>query len=239
MLCACAEDSGSVNQTELVLQVDGQEVACGSDVMLFGKSWQLAQFGMFISKVKLDGKPVKLQTNHWQSQQIALFMQSGDCSQASNHILQFAGDVNDFLTLSFEMAVPFALNHQNPLRQASPLNLSSMFWTWQTGHKFLRVDLHNKSDNFSFHLGSIGCESASKVRSPSAECAKPNRFSFTLQKQDSGNRLVLHLDKLFADLAATQDQRMQQQTCMFHTANELGCAQLMLNLEQQGIFEWR
>ena len=77
----------------------------------------------------------------------------------------------DYVHMEFLLGIPFVRNHGNPLEAEPPLDRPVMFWAWQSGHKFLRLDLGNA---WSFHLGSTGCHSASAVRPPQHECRRPN-----------------------------------------------------------------
>lgn len=117
----------------------------------------------------------------------------------ANWAIKFATDTNSILDeyshVRFMLGVPFEINHLNPISQPSPLNLPSMFWIWQTGHKFMRLELASHQEQWLFHLGSTGCNSASAMRSPQHNCLYPNRFYFQLPlvKNDQG-RLILNLD---------------------------------------------
>jgi len=84
----------------------------------------------------------------------------------------------DYTGLRFRLGVPFALNHGNAATAPSPLNLSGLFWIWNAGYKFLRVDarvaqpgalLADAGDAggsadagappvFPVHIGSTGCQ---------------------------------------------------------------------------------
>src|SRR5690606_39726454 len=68
----------------------------------------------------------------------------------------------------------FALNHLDASTAPSPLNFTAMFWSWQSGYKFLRVD--TADDTFRVHLGSTGCSSPGPSRPPTS-CSAPNRRS--------------------------------------------------------------
>ena len=152
----------------------------------------------------------------------------------SNNFLTFRAPINveDSDTLTFSLGVPFALNHQNPLLQASPLNVPSMFWSWRAGHKFFRIDLQTNKQSWVFHLGSVGCESASTMRGPQTECVQPNRLSFRLAKLHSGTKLVMHLDRLLKGTTIDGSQ-----SCLFHDGQD-SCQILLENLQQQDVFEW-
>jgi uncharacterized repeat protein (TIGR04052 family) len=108
--------------------------------------------------------------------------------------------------LAFDIGVPFVQNHGDATLAASPLNLTAMFWTWQAGYKFIKIDLatsgqplpapmkmvadgatdHSatmKDDGpkgWSLHLGSTGCASDSRTPPPMAECANPNLVAVRL-----------------------------------------------------------
>ncbi len=87
----------------------------------------------------------------------------------------------DINAVAFKLGVPFALNHANPLTARTPLNESAMYWVWQQGYKFFKLDSTSASgEGVSFHLGSAGCESESALRPPIVECRYPNRVSIVL-----------------------------------------------------------
>jgi len=92
----------------------------------------------------------------------------------------------------FALGVPFARNHLDTATSPSPLNLSGMFWSWQDGYKFLRID--TAFDNFRMHLGSTGCF----YEEPGilGGCARPNRPQISLSSFDPTRSVIV------ADLAA-------------------------------------
>ena len=96
------------------------------------------------------------------------------------------------------MGVPFDLNHANPLTAAPPLARGDLFSTWQMGYKFFRVDLSVDEREWSFHLGSTGCISASAVRPPATECAQPDRMRVELKGDPLREVVRLDLESLAA-----------------------------------------
>ena len=154
------------------------------------------------------------------------------------------------LILSFNVGVPFAINHQNPLIQASPLNDSSMFWVWRNGYKFIRWDMQSESgDSWSFHLGSVGCESAAMVRAPQKPCAQANLIpvavtlpfdSIQLVETEDTNsqahslqiKVAIHLDAILDNIETTR-----KNSCMFSGIDSAACAQLQKNLKLNAIFK--
>jgi uncharacterized repeat protein (TIGR04052 family) len=220
--------------------------------------WSIQQFAFFISNVKLSNEDTeyqpKLSTTPWQTDDVVLIQPNLDsCATKTddedktmqdalvaseqlktNHRLQFLTpvDLDASAQFSFTLAVPFELNHQNPLLQPSPLNLPSMFWSWRSGHKFFRLDMQSPDKNWVFHLGSVGCTAASAMRSPQSKCVQPNRVRFNLDKKHDGIKLVMHLDRLIAGTSMQNND-----SCLFHSGQE-NCNILMSNLKNQDVFEW-
>lgn len=220
--------------------------------------WSIQQLAFFISNVQLKAEnsvdQTPLSSTPWQTADVALIQPYlADCEKETkdlddlkqhnqtsvsalktNNLLQFAGpvDLDSAEQLSFTLAVPFALNHQNPLLQPSPLNLPSMFWSWRSGHKFFRLDMQGPNNNWVFHLGSVGCSAASTMRAPQEECVQPNRVNFQLDKKHKGSKLVLHLDRLMANTSLQNSD-----SCLFHS-DQHSCTILMSNLATQEVFEW-
>jgi len=138
--------------------------------------------------------------------------------------------MNDASRIRFTLGVPFQVNHLNPISQQSPLNLPSMFWIWQTGHKFLRLELAANHEKWLFHLGSTGCKSVSAMRAPKSNCLYPNRFNFELplginSKNAKGN-LAINVDLAellkHVELSASSSCQSEQ--------NNKSCQQLFDNL---------
>jgi len=220
--------------------------------------WSIQRLAFFISDVRLSSEntehQVQLSSTPWQTDDVVLIQPHfADCGTKSeggdeisqdelailgslktNNYLQFLVpvDIETSEQLSFTLAVPFALNHQNPLLQPSPLNLPSMFWSWRSGHKFFRLDMQGPNKHWVFHLGSVGCSAVSTMRAPNEECVQPNRINFQLDKKRDGTKLVMHLDRLIANTSMQKSD-----SCLFHSGQE-SCSVLMSNLKTQDVFEW-
>ena len=165
--------------------------------------------------------PVRLDTaSPWQNANTALIAFTGESRNREISGRVAAGRYDAF---EFMLGVPFERNHGNPLSATPPLNVPSMFWTWQSGYKFLRLDLGNE---WSFHLGSVGCISASAVRAPSGACRQPNLARIRLpSKAAQGGTVVVDLDALLAgiDTAAVDN-------CMDAYADRPACQRLLAAL---------
>lgn len=122
------------------------------------------------------------------------------------------GPASNYRAIRFTVGVPFELNHANPLTALPPLDRGDLFWTWQTGYKFLRADFLADGKEASFHLGSTGCSSASALRPPASPCAQPNRLRIELQGDPT--RAAIRFDA--AALGA--------ETCTGNYAQDPACA---------------
>lgn len=205
-------------------------------------NWQIQRLRFFVSEFELkkDGKwqNVSYQNGPWQTNSTAMIsLTAKNCDDSSqfNNKLVFSSNVaiKDAQGMRFKLGVPYEINHLDPLSQPSPLNMPDMFWSWQLGHKFFRLDLQGDDRGWAFHLGSIGCRSDSRVRSPKSPCRQPNLFEIELPTSKSG-AVVLNLDLLLEQLDLSQAS-----SCMFHGRDFSSCETLLKNLQQQQVFVWQ
>lgn len=207
------------------------------------KIWFVEQLQFFISDIhfnseKLGWQKVNLAANFYQADDTVLL--GTNCRKPSQEVTSGNQDnwsikfestanaiINESNRIRFTLGVPFAVNHLNPISQQSPLNLPSMFWVWQTGHKFMRLELATNNDQWLFHLGSTGCQSASVMRAPDQACRYPNTMTIELPiTQYSDNNLVLALDlaALLSNVELTSSSSCQSER------NNVSCQQLFNNL---------
>jgi len=143
----------------------------------------------------------------WQHERVALVDLAGNSTLQSNRMLSGYLPDRNFVALRFSLGVPFELNHANPLTAPTPLNRGDLFWTWQSGYKFLRLDWVARNKQWSFHLGSTGCSSASSLRPPSAACAQPNVVRVELKPFDPRKQHVrVRFENLIRPLQAADRQ---------------------------------
>lgn len=170
-----------------------------------GASARALQF--YVQAIELideHGKPEPFRfvaSTPWQSERVALIDLAGDPSTPRHSAVQgtidgAVGKVYSGIRLT--VGVPFELNHGNPLAAAAPLDRGEMFWNWQSGHKFLRADLGVAGHEWSFHLGSTGCSSASALRPPAQPCLQPNEMRIELKGDPLRNVVRLRLEPLIA-----------------------------------------
>lgn len=176
-------------------------------------------FRLYVHDVQLvaaDGTAVPLTLDDdgtWQSGGVALLDfedKSGSCSNGTTEtrtLLQGKAPAGAYTGLSFKVGVPFALNHQNNATAPSPLNLSTMFWGWNSGYKFVRIDgrAQGSAAPINLHLGSVGCQGDAQNEGVSS-CANPNRPLITLTGFDpTKNKIVIDYAAIVSDTDLSKD----------------------------------
>ena len=237
----CSDNSGQSTLTVSPM-FKQQRLSCHSLLNIDDKIWQYQTLQFFISQVAVKNnngqwRLWEMKENAQQTSNIALLGEdclTNNSAQNGRWQLDFksAIDIKNVERIRFMVGIPFKDNHLNPLRQTSPLNESSMFWVWQTGHKFLRLEMKSEDDNWLFHLGSTGCESASVMRSPANECAQPNRIYVEFDLDNKGE-IMFDLAQLLEGINLNADSR-----CL-SAPNNVTCQQLFNNMmgNEQQVFK--
>lgn len=246
----------SLRHQLLVKVVYGENaLTCDNEFIHNNILWQANSLGFFLSNFEIREqqsnawKKVSLEVNDWQTSNTALLWFSANCGarqateQGSNKTLtlnlplQSEQTFSNIAQLRFSLAVPFEINHANPLTQPSPINLAEMFWSWRLGHKFLRIDMSaleqaNQPSTWNFHLGSTGCSSASSLRAPVKECEQSNRNTYTVNVGENATDL-LKLDlKVLLEGINTNNET----SCMFKAEQNIACDKLLENLKRSSLF---
>ena len=80
-----------------------------------------------------------------------------------------------FSGIEFTVGVPEDLNHQDDTTLAAPLNSAGMYWSWNGGYKFMKLELLNgSSSSNAWHIGSSSCTNS--------VCTYYNRATITVTK---------------------------------------------------------
>jgi uncharacterized repeat protein (TIGR04052 family) len=139
----------------------------------------------------------------WQSDRVALLDFAGATTKRA--VVEGSAMRDRYTGVRFVIGVPFDLNHANQLTATAPLDRADMFWSWQSGYKFLRLDLAAGEHEAAFHLGSTGCSSASVLRPPQQPCAQPNRIRVELTGFDPLTQPIeMHVSEIVAALGANE-----------------------------------
>lgn len=280
-----AQTTNSPGDSEMVtIQFEGmvgdEPFSCGDTYRLGteGSAVTPLDFRLYVSEVALvdaAGNAVPLvleQDNLWQHQNVALLDfedKTGGCTNGTSDTrAQVIGAVpaGDYTGLQFTVGVPFALNHLDSTLAPSPLNLTSLWWNWNFGYKFARIDFQPvietarsvpKSGNhgteaadsetapqaFSIHLGSVGCQ-MDAGQAP-VNCSLAHRPDVVLSDFDvTQNVVAIDIAALLADTNMSQNQEGTPVGCMSNPADE-DCRGILQNFglpfrelpaEEQSVF---
>ncbi len=200
-------------------EIGGKTFSCAETFAGLGSTaaeMQALDFRLFISEAaltKADGslQPISLeQDGQWQIGDLALLDfedASGACANGTpglNTTLRGTVPEGAYTGLALTVGVPFAQNHQDPTLAPAPLNTTAMFWNWQGGYKFIRIDMAAvdkapDAKGWFLHLGSTMCDAASKTEAPKA-CKNENRIALRFDGFDPAkNTLVIDPAKVVAD----------------------------------------
>ncbi|MEM9948419.1 MAG: MbnP family copper-binding protein [Cyanobacteria bacterium P01_D01_bin.36] len=238
---------------EFAGMVGDEQFACGETYRLGTQDSAVTplDFRLYVSEVALldaEGNAVPLvleQDGLWQYQNVALIDfedKTGGCANGTSETrAQVVGSVpaGEYSGLQFTVGVPFALNHIDSTLAPSPLNLTSMWWNWNFGYKFARIDFQpvvetanltlkgensavpeliahgddNAATPFAIHLGSVGCQMDSAQ--PPVNCTLPHRSEIVLNDFDPAeNVVVADISALLADTDMSQNQEGTAVGCM-------------------------
>jgi uncharacterized repeat protein (TIGR04052 family) len=177
-------------------QVGSAPFACGQTYPGMGAEATTISprdFRFYVHDVKLvaaDGTLVPLvldQDNTWQYQDVALLdfeNFTGACQDGTtetNTTIRGTAPNGTYRGIQLAIGVPQAMNHVDLTTLPAPLNLTGLWWSWNSGHIHLAIVTHadittptpGTNDHY-FHLGSIGCTGDATMGQP-VTCAKPNR----------------------------------------------------------------
>ncbi len=198
-------------------QLAGQPVMCGASYPLQGADGVTVRFAdlrLFVSAIELvdvEGRAVPLrleQDGRWQYRDTVLLdFEDGQVSCANGSSEQhrvITGRIQPgrYRGLRFMLGVPARFNHQDATLAPSPLNQTALFWSWQGGYRFMKLELdvlqNGQVSGFPIHLGSTGCQSSSNHQ-PATRCRQPNRVQVDLPDFDlATDRVRIDLSTLIA-----------------------------------------
>ncbi|WP_168210814.1 MbnP family copper-binding protein [Persicimonas caeni] len=235
MATACGDDASDNDDAapqDVTLRFQGmvgdESFACGQTYAGMGTTdtdVEFHDFKVYVSEVALvtaDGAkvPVELaQDGMWQHENVALLDfedKTGGCANGTAELNDtVVGQVpdGDYTGVEFVVGVPFELNHDDVATAPAPLNLSSMYWSWAAGYKFLRVDGQTgDTAGFQLHLGSTACEGE---QGNVSGCSNPNRIQVSLDDFDPAQDVIaIDAGQLLADLDLSTKESGEAAVCM-------------------------
>jgi uncharacterized repeat protein (TIGR04052 family) len=234
-----------VTQLTFKAKVGTQDFACGQTYTLGTPSTQYRprDFRLYVHDVSLrteegvDVPFVLSEDGAFQRGGVALLdfeNKAGECTngtEATNTGLKGSAPGAHYTSLSFTIGVPFQQNHQDAAAAQAPLNSTAMFWNWNAGYKFARIDglTTGLPMGHNLHLGSTGCMAGATPNSITS-CANPNRPRITLPfNPEFGRAVVLDLMKLFEGVNLDTNLAMSAPGCM-SAPTDTDCAPIFQKL---------
>ncbi len=218
------------------MQAGDAPITCAQGAAALGLSQNGVQFNdlrFYVSNVALVDSagavvPMRLeQDGMWQSGVTALLdFEDGTagCVDAGNTEMNtvISGTVaeGDYTGIQFDLGIPAPDNHQDVTVAPSPLNLPALWWSWQGGYKFVRIDMKidMKTEGqagaptggaWFVHLGSTGCASANEAAAPTTACLRPNLATIRLNGFDPAqNTIVADMASFLAQVDLSQSTPM-------------------------------
>ena len=248
LLAGCPDDEPGGEPVTIRFEgrVGDEPFACGgtfSGIGSTGTDMETRDFRFYVHDVRLvrtDGSEVAISLDEdgmWQTGGVALLDfedGSGRCEGGNPQLnAQISGTApaGDYTGIRFVLGVPFDRNHEDHVVAPPPLNLTSMFWDWNGGYKFLRFDgaTTGQPGGMRVHLGSTGCmaDATGHVTSP---CANANRPSVELEGYVSGTSVVVaDLAGLFTGADLDANAEGTPPGCMADSTDP-DCAPIFANL---------
>jgi len=197
---------------QLKAQVSDLPFACGtaySNIGTAASQFIPSDLRFYLSDIVLvtpegDEVPLELeQDGLWQRDNLVLLDfedGTGPCSNGStalNTTVRGSVPSGVYSGIEFTLGVPFELNHINASTAPAPLNVTEMFWSWNGGYRFFKLD--TADDKFRVHLGSTGCNGASASQPPTS-CDRPNRPRIHFDAFNPEHQVIVaDLARLLAD----------------------------------------
>lgn len=202
-------------------------------------------FRLYVHNVRLidtAGQEVPMtleQDGKWQFENIALL----DFENGTGPCANGTADTHDFIRgvvpgdrkytgVKFSVGVPFERNHADPAKAPSPLNLTQLFWVWNAGYKFARIEMQTTGlpQGWMLHLGSTGCQPGGTAQTIPSSCSFPNRAEIVMQNFNIATDIVrTDLKRLFDGANVDVNQPKTARGCM-SAQNDADCAPLFSNL---------
>lgn len=175
-LSGCPSETSGEQNVELsfLARVGEQPLRCGETydgIGTSGTALTVSDLRFYVHDVRLVTSagvevPVTLDEDDFQNGGIALldFEDGGSGCEGGNvpthtELTGAVATPGPYRALRVRLGVPEARNHLEAGAQPSPLNLTSMYWGWQGGYKYVRFEGRTTglSEGFVFHLGATDC----------------------------------------------------------------------------------
>lgn len=251
--CGSSDDSGQKTLTlEFQARFGAEPFDCSATISELGTSKVSAKpldFRLFAHDFQLirsngEALPLRLiDDDVWQHDGVALLDfedGSGSCETGSPEVNRSvrgsAPPHDDYTGLAFTVGIPEAMNHLDAATAPAPFNTPGMWWSWQGGFRYLRIDVapDDNPDGFFFHLGGTNCSGSV---AHGFTCQYPNLARIELGAS-TPSPIIIDAAALYRDLDLTRkpDQRSDSVAGCMASAGDPECPAMFsaLGLTFQG-----
>jgi uncharacterized repeat protein (TIGR04052 family) len=228
---AQSEDATMPVRIAVLARVGRAPFACGKAYKGIGTTKSTiegTEFMFYVHDVRLitrDGREVAVQLKQdslWQSEGVSLLDFEDGTAGCTNGNADLHGAIEgtiaqgDYSGVRFTLGVPFDRNHKDLTTQPSPLSLTRMFWAWNSGYKFLRLDLKtNGVQTWMVHLGSTECTPSGVATIVPTACRWENRPTVSLDGfNPARDAIVFDVAELLRGADVSHNQPKTASGCM-------------------------
>jgi uncharacterized repeat protein (TIGR04052 family) len=201
---------------EVELTIGGEPFVCGASYPGIGSppaDFTITDARFYahdFALVDRDGKAhaVALAESAYQGRNLALLDFENGCgpdgTPGTNTVVRGTVAPGDYSGVRFTLGVPAEQNFVDLASAKPPLDVSGMFWIWQFGYKYLKIDgsvpaREGGINPFLVHVGSSGCPGENPESPPEQPCAYPNRVTYELTEfSGADGRIVAELAGVLA-----------------------------------------
>lgn len=242
--CGAPQTEISIAFTPLVM---GEPFSCTKTYAGLGSKQTTVQpldFRLYVHNVRFvrrNGQEVALQLKQdgvYQRDDVALLDfedDTGSCVGGSpethSTITGSFIDTQDITALRYDVGLPKARNHLDAATAPAPYNAPGMWWSWQGGYKFIRLDWKTtQMPAWYMHLGATGCNGAP---AQGYTCNADNVMSVELANfTPSKDKVLINVTKLYegVDLETQPDLKTDFVAGCMSSPSDRDCPGLFANL---------
>jgi uncharacterized repeat protein (TIGR04052 family) len=255
--CGDSEEAAPTPSSEVAvdfaLRVNGRAFECDREFADVGKppvSFKVTDARFYVHDLALidaDGNAegIVLDEGPFQAPGLALLDFEDGCGPdgtAETHSTltgRVASVGREFVGVRFTLGVPAPENFVNLANAAAPLDVTGMFWIWQFGYKYLKLDGSSPASGgglnpFFLHIGASGCPGNNPQAPPVGACTAPNLASYELFGFAPGeNTIVADVGALLSDSDLAFNTEETGPGCMSEP-DDPECLQLLPRLGVDG-----
>jgi len=221
----CGDDRGVTDdpapvpvQLDFAFRVNGEDFSCGTEYQDVGDppaAFSSTDARLYLSGIELvddngNARTIALDTGPFQNDGVALLDFEDGCGSdgtpETNSVVKGTIVPGSYTKVRFTLGLPDEKNFIDLTKAKAPLDVTGMFWTWQYGYKFLKLDGSSPAEDgpssFFIHLGASGCPGDNPQQAPSGACESPNRIRYELSDFTPGQHTIV---AELANVLATSD----------------------------------